>query len=212
MSELFIDPIFFIALLIFTALLMVLYYRGHRKNMSIIQTVATTVEKSLDPTDKNYTWLGGVTGFSSTYTVKVFKEVEAVLTLRPRQSPLYLPFMLIGSVRDRLQVLFFLNDRITEESHIIPLKAKRPIIHNRESLKSIDEECAGIRIEILYDNSPSFAKEIACIVQDDLASVNHIALTPDRSVFYIEIDPSKIDPDDMKELIQRTMMFISVSL
>jgi hypothetical protein len=212
MPELTINATWFIALIFFTALLMVLYYRGHRKNMYIIQTIAATLEQALDPSDKNYTWLGGVTGFSATYTITGFKEVQAVLTLRPRQSLLYLPFVFLGGTRDQLQLLFFLDDTITEESHIIPVKRKHPLIHNRDRLKSMEEECAGIRIEILYDNDPSFAKEVACIVQDDLHSVNHIALTPEKSVFYIEINPSTIPLDDLKELIQRTMMFITVSL
>jgi len=195
------DPKLFIALVIFTILLIVVYLRGHKRNMAIIRETADALEDILRPADKTYTWLGGVLGFRADFAVKGFREVQAVLTLLPRQSLLYLPVALLRRPGDRLQLLFYLVRRIDEEVHIIPRQERRPHIHNRDRLDSTVKNYRGEEVEILYQANTCMAEKILHTVEGNLENIRHIALTPEKSVFYIELNPSALSSRETEKLL-----------
>ena len=104
---------------ILTLLVLAGNFLGRKKNLSIVKSVGNTLEEVLKPNDQDYTWLGGSIGFHANYKCKDFKNVEATLTLLPRQSPLYYPVSFLVSGFDKLYVTFFLKLKIKSEGHIV---------------------------------------------------------------------------------------------
>ena len=209
MTEL-LDYKYFAGVVIFTLLLIYTYYNGQRTNLKKIRGTAASLEKALKPSNKRYTWLGGVVGFSADFKVEGFEEVQAVLTLIPRQSLLYMPFvLLLRGAEDRLQRLFFLKEKPVEELHVIPVGKKRPHIHNMERLNRTVERHGDMDVEILYERDPSAASGIAVALADRLSRVKQISLTPERAVFYVELFVKALSPEELEEFLGRVCDFLS---
>ena len=203
------DYKYFAGVVIFTLLLIYTYYNGQRINLKKIRGTAASLEKALNPAEKRYTWLGGVVGFSADFKVQGFEEVQAVLTLMPRQSLLYMPFVLLRGAEDRLQLLFFLKEKPSEELHIIPVGKRRPHIHNMERLKRGIERHGDMEVEILYEKDTSVASGIAVALADRLSKVKQISLTPDRSVFYVELFVKTLSPEELEAFLDRVRNFLN---
>ncbi len=195
------DYRYFAGVVIFTLLLIYAYYNGQRTNLQKIRDTAVSLEKALKPSDKRYTWLGGVAGFSADFNVEGFGEVQAVLTLIPRQSLLYMPFVLLRGAEDRLQMLFFLKEPPPEELHVIPVGKKHPHIHNMERLKRGVERHGDMDVEILYERDPSVASGIADALAGRLSRVKQISLTPEGAVFYVELFVKDLSPEELEDLL-----------
>jgi len=211
MTEL-LDYKYFAGFVLFTLLLIYTYYSGQRTNLKKIRGTAASLEKALTPSEKRYTWLGGMVGFTADFKVEGFEEVQAVLTLIPRQSLLYMPFVLLRGVEDRLQLLFFLKEKPSEELHVIPSGKRRPHIHNPERLKRSVERYGDVDVEILHERDPSVASGIAGALADRLSNVKQISLTPERAVFYVELFVKSLTPEELKELLRRVCDLMSAHI
>ncbi|HEB75141.1 MAG TPA: hypothetical protein ENJ04_02170 [Nitrospirae bacterium] len=183
---------YFAAVVVFTLFLVYAYYRGQRTNLRKIRETAASLENALGPTDKRYTWLGGVVGFSAEFSVEGFEEVRAVLTLVPRQSLLYMPIVLLRRTGDRLQLLFFLKEKPAAELHVIPKGRRLPHIHNMAGLERTVQRHGGLDVVLLHEGDPSGASRIAAALAGLLPSVRQISITPERSVFYVELLVTKL--------------------
>ncbi|NOY38689.1 MAG: hypothetical protein GXO95_00150 [Nitrospirae bacterium] len=203
------DYKYFAGVVLFTLLLIYTYYNGQRINLKKIRGTAASLERALKPVEKRYTWLGGVVGFSADFKVQGFEEVQAVLTLMPRQSLLYMPFVLLRGAEDRLQLLFFLKEKPFEELHTIPVGKRRPHIHNMERLKRAVERHGGLDVEILYERDPSVASGIAGALSYRLSNVKQISLTPERGVFYVELFVKSLTPEELEEFLGRVCDLLS---
>ncbi len=212
MTEL-LDYKYFAGVVLFTLLLIYTYYSGQRTNLKKIRGTATSLEKALNPSEKRYTWLGGMVGFTADFKVEGFEEVQAVLTLIPRQSLLYMPFVLLRRAEDRLHILFFLKEKPSEELHIIPVGKRRPHIHhNMERLKKVVARHGGLEVEILYERDTSAASGIAVALADRLSNVKQISLTPERAVFYVELFVKSRTPEELEELLRRVCDLMSAHI
>ncbi len=202
MTEL-LDYKYFVGVVAFTLLLIYSYYRGQRENLRRIRETAAAVEKALSPLDRKYTWLGGVVGFSAEFRVEGFREVQAVLTLVPRQSLLFMPVVLLRGGEDRLQVLYFLEKGPPSEFHVVPCRGKPPHIYKRERLKVSREKLGEGDVEILYEDEPAVASGMAGALADRLPFIRQLSLTPERSVFYVEIRLKTLSSSDLEDLVRR---------
>lgn len=211
MPDILADYKYFIGFITFTLLLIIGHYGGQRRNMKKIRETARSLEKILSPSQKTYTWLGGVVGFHADFKVEGFKEVKAVLTLLPRQSFLFLPLSLLKGTKDKLQVLFFLNTQYDAESHILPLSGKRPFIYNRETLKSVTKKHGGMDVEILYQKNPSIMEDMISVISQKLHMIRHIAFTPENSIVYVEIILASTTAE-MEELLSKIAVFLRTGL
>ena len=200
---------YFAGVVIFTLLLIYTYYNGQRTNLKKIRDTVVSLEKAFNPAEKSYTWLGGVVGFSADFKVQGFEEVRAVLTLMPRQSLLYMPFVLLRGAEDRLQMLFFMREKPSEELHIIPIGKKHPHIRNPERLKRSIERHGDVDVEILYEREPSVASGIAGALADRLSRVKQVALSPERAVFYVELVVKTFSPEELEEFLGRLCALLS---
>ncbi len=191
-----------------------IYIAGYKKNIKIMKFMAEALEKGLTPKDKLYTYLGGVLGFIAEYEVEGFSKVSITLRLIPRQSALYLPFMFVTSGKDSLQIMFYVKKPIVSEFHIIkehPLKSTKPKIYNRKSLESSKISINEVRYEMLkdsdrYDNFREFIKIF------NQKQFNHLAITKDNSIVYINLLFYKMDYKELEKSLKKAVNFIQTSL
>ncbi len=183
----------------------VLYYVGYRKNIKAIEAVSKSLEKGLNPADKEYTWLGGALGFTGNYSLEGFKKITASVFMLPRQSVLYYPFSYITTGYDRVEVLFFLKEKVWNEIHIIREvrpSYRMPKIFNKHLLKSEKTEINGKPFTVMYRNR---TKDVEAILSFGSAleplGIMHIALTPDNRVLYVRL---RISPRSINN-VERAM-------
>jgi len=194
-------------LVLISIVLIVIYQWGIRKNISLSRKISKLLEKGLKPKDTQYTWLGGVLGFSATYTVDGFEKVEAILRLFPRHSLLYLPFALLRGSSDTLQILLYLkNDPQKyepEEFHLIK-KGHNVYVEDKDQFKEKELLLADNQFILLYKDSPPRFLTENLINQRFYNNITHIAYTHPEKVFYAEIKAcSSIDiPSALSNILQ----------
>ncbi len=195
------------ALLLFSILLVVAYYRGGRKNLKIIKATGEMLEGTLRPADKSYTWLGGTIGFRAEYRVSGFQRVEALVTVLPRQSLLYMPFALLRGSRDRLELIFFLKGGFPTEFHLIrdsELRAN-PALRNGK-LKELEvSDLSGYRVFV----SPSGTKEASMYLKrkDKFLTpyLLHLALVPEKGTAFMSFRLPSNNPSLLSKSIKTVM-------
>ncbi len=203
----------YIALLLAVSLIIsIIYYFGYRKNVKIIKSIAVALEDALKPKDKLYTYLGGVLGFSVEYKVDGVKKVLANLRLIPRQSVLYLPFMFITSGKDNLQLLFYTKKPLRCEFHLVrksPLNLTKPKIYNRDKLKKEPFVLKDTKFDMLYESENYDRKFIQIAKLLPIKYFNHLAITTDNNIIYVQLLFYNIDMETLKESIKQIKEFIT---
>ncbi len=203
----------YIALLLAVSLIIsIIYYFGYRKNVKIIKSIAVALEDALKPKDKLYTYLGGVLGFSVEYKVDGVKKVLANLRLIPRQSVLYLPFMFITSGKDNLQLLFYTKKPLRCEFHLVrksPLNLTKPKIYNRDKLKKEPFILKDTKFDMLYESENYDRKFIQIAKLLPIKYFNHLAITTDNNIIYVQLLFYNIDMETLKESIKQIKEFIT---
>ena len=203
----------YIALLLAVSLIIsVVYYFGYRKNVKIIKSIAMALEDALKPKDKLYTYLGGVLGFSVEYKVDGVKKVLANLRLIPRQSVLYLPFMFITSGKDNLQLLFYTKRPLKCEFHLVrksPLNLTKPKIYNRDKLKKEPLVLENTKFDMLYESENYDRKFLQIAKLLPIKYFNHLAITTDNNIIYIQLLFYNIDTETLKNSLKQVKEFIN---
>ncbi len=203
----------YIALLLAISLIIsVVYYFGYRKNVKIIKSIAMALEDALKPKDKLYTYLGGVLGFSVEYKVDGVKKVLANLRLIPRQSVLYLPFMFITSGKDNLQLLFYTKKPLKCEFHLVrksPLNLTKPKIYNRDKLKKEPLTLENTKFDMLYESENYDRKFLQIAKLLPIKYFNHLAITTDNNIIYIQLLFYNIDTETLKNSLKQVKEFIN---
>ncbi len=189
-----VSGIWFVVLLLSSAVLIITYQLGNKKNLRMMKELSLMLERALRPSDKEYTLLGGVLGFSATYKIKGFRDVKASLFLLPRQSLLYLPIAILRTGYDSLEILFYLNKPVNEEAHVVrPTKLSHwmPKIKRKDELQGKEMVLQGEKFELLFDKkgkAVSMAKRLAEVLAP--CGSTHIAITPANSVVYLRFKAS----------------------
>ncbi len=198
----------------FSVLISLIYIAGYKKNIKLMKLISEALEKALKPKDKLYTYLGGVLGFAVDYKVDGFKKVHATLRLIPRQSALYLPFMFVTSGKDSLQIMFYTEKPVRSEFHVIResfLKFTKPKIYNKDKLKSKPLQIDGRKYEMLYEDD-SYGRFVELVKLFNLKRFNHLAITKENSIVYINLLFYGIDADELEESVRKAVNFIKSSL
>jgi len=169
------------------------FFKGRRDNLALMRIFSHELENAIAPKDKVYTWLGGYIGFKADYDVEegTLDKVEATLTLLPRHSLLYFPIALLISKRDRLYLVFRLQKKPSNETHIIEKRYKRTRKIEEEVAFDVEEISVGKKnFKVLYEKS-SIAKTLVSWFKnlEDPSLIKHIAIVPKTNVFYVFMKP-----------------------
>jgi len=171
------------------------FYRGRRQNLRLMRDIARELEEAVRPRDQTYTWLGGYVGFRADYKIAtpLSNQVQATLTLLPRQSILHFPFSLLFLRHDRLYLLIKLRRPPPGEAHAVSRRYYRfgPGIEGRERMFREERKTPrGPVFELWYRHSP--ARESLVWLLDRLevpGLIKHLALVPGVNHIYCLMQP-----------------------
>lgn len=204
----------FIVFLLLSFGLTISYFVGHKKNLRVIESVSKCLEKALRPSDKEYTWLGGVLGFTGHFVLEDFKKVTASVFMLPRQSVLYFPFSYISTGYDRLEVMFYLKEKISNEMHVIRQvkpQYRMPSIYEKETLKSESVFFNGKAFLIMYRNRTREVSELITLGQNlESLGLMHIAVTPGKGIFYVKLKIILSDTEKIAQALEKCISFLQV--
>lgn len=182
----------FSVVLLFSVVIAVGYMLGHRRNLKFIKNIASIIESEISPVDAVYTWLGGVLGFTVTYSVEGFNKVIASFFALPRQSLLYLPIAYLTTGYDKLEILFYLKRNINNEIHVIKrnsIPGRMPAIYNKDQLISENVNINNCSFIVFYRNKDNMLKKILELMAVmDKGCFFHMTLTPDNNILYIRLN------------------------
>ena len=112
-------------LLLFTVLVLMAYIRGRRTNLAMAKRLAALVEGILQPLDKEYTWIGGLTGFKAVLSLEGGLEARVTLVMKPRQSLIYLPISMLIFGGDKLFLVFKDLEGLPAECHALSARYRK---------------------------------------------------------------------------------------
>ncbi len=198
----------FILLTFLTFYLIWSFYYGYKKNVELAKSISKNLETLFKPKDTSYTWLGGAIGFRALYKPKedYLKQILINLRLQPRQSIFYylIKFLFLRSLKDNLQLLYFLKRSISFEFHAIK-SSYNPKIFNQNLKKDKEEDFkflySNFGSKKLLENLKKLSKQL---LKD--SNIKHLAITPERKVIYFELDFN--DLNEIKQSIEISKKFL----
>jgi len=175
------------------------YWRGRRLNLTLIRELSRQMEESLQPTDKNYTWIGGYVGIVAEYDLKheIYEKVKGTISLLPHHSLLYFPISLLLGRRDRVYLLIYPKRKLKGKAHIAIVKIKDI---SKVSFKD-EIELKGVVVERRYDSKEEidFLTKIMSQLEDP-SSVELLAANVEENAYYARL---RIGRGDISELLRR---------
>jgi len=203
------QPVFYLFIAA-TILLTLGYSWGRRRNRRITRATFGAITEVLRPKDQQFTNIGGLTGYHANFIPhknRYVKQVDATLTLLPRQSWLWYPFSRLTRRFDRLFLSFHLTPRASgalEEGHLIDKSysgfggAK---IDNAERLECERLDWGGRTFFLYYANA--WVKEQLEYCRKQLGEhpgpLRHVALVPERDRLFVFLIPR---PAEVKPVVK----------
>ncbi|MDA3947817.1 MAG: hypothetical protein PF508_01210 [Spirochaeta sp.] len=183
-----------------TILLSLGYMWGRRRNRRITYSAFDAISGILKPKDQTFTTIGGLTGYHANFIPhknRSIKQVDATMTLLPRQSWLWYPFSLFLRRFDRLFLSFHLGKKATgslREGHLIEKKYSTFAGARIENADSLHKETItwGKRTFFLYYKDDAVKREMErCqqMVGTDPGPLRHVALVPSQNRLFVFLIP-----------------------
>lgn len=190
----------FTILVLFTFLILAKYIHGRKKNLQLAKQISAKLEKVFNPIDKEYTWVGGLTGFKATFKTKDDLEVKATLVMKPRQSLIYLPISMLIFGGDKLFVIFKNRKFAQTEGHIIESgqkKIPKAWLPNPSEFEYIEGmEKNEKRYNLLAKDEATMKRLRSLLDRFTCRGIYHIALIPENETAYFAVDPTGPGIDD----------------
>lgn len=198
-SEVANQPVFYLFIAA-TILLSLGYVWGKRRNRRIITTVFDEITTVLRPKDQTFTNIGGLTGYHANFIPhksRYIKQVDATMTLLPRQSWLWYPFSRMIRRFDRLFLSFHLARRAAgtlREGHLIEKSYSTFMGAKIENADSLEKETFqwGRKTFFLYFRNDAVKQEMErCreLLGPDPGPLRHVALVPKRDRLFVFLIP-----------------------
>ncbi|MFP4179460.1 MAG: hypothetical protein ACLFQW_00410 [Spirochaetaceae bacterium] len=194
------QPVFYLFIAI-TILLTLGYTWGKRRNTRIYFSAFDSLVDTLQPKDKNFIRIGGLTGYHANlipHKNRFIRRVDATVTLLPRQSWLYMPISRLTRKYDRLFAILFFSKKamnLVEEGHLIEERYSRfrgPKITNEDKLQSRRLKWGKADFIFYWENDSVKAEfEILMEKLPEPGLLKHVALVPDKEQAFLFMVPKK---------------------
>lgn len=150
------QPLFFL-FIAFSLFLSLGYYWGRRRNKRIFLSAFNDLVGIVKPDDQKFTNIGGTIGYHANLFVKKgpVSQVDATITMLPRQAFLYMPISKLIMRHDRLFITIHLNRTPAGEGHLIERKYaafRGPKIKGAEKLYREDTKWGNLDFILYYEN------------------------------------------------------------
>lgn len=189
----------FYFLVAFTLILTFGYTWGRRFNRRVLTSALDPLIEIFHARDQEFTNIGGQTGFHARIVPgrsRVVREVDATVTLLPRQSLLYLPFSLLTRRSDRLQMILQFNKRgrsLQQEAHLIEPGFGKRMGNRIENADSLEQDTVqwGGRGFRLYAGGPDARAWVQQLMQQlpEPGGIRHVAIVPAQQQAYLFLVP-----------------------
>ena len=161
------------------------YFVGARRNKKISRVIFRILEEVLQPSKKSYTNIGGLIGYNFNYAGLKAKKVSAingVLTMLPRQSPLYLPIAkLLGRCDKMFMTIFATNVEPRGRWHIVHSKCSQTIDVDELAYQKVS--VGGQSFSLFCENQADFATLEKYLNQTQPKFLRHMAYHPEDKTF-----------------------------
>lgn len=193
------QPVFYLFVAV-SILLSLGYGWGRRRIRRITTSVFKEITAVLSPKDQTFTNIGGLTGYHANFVPhrnRFVKQVDATMTLLPRQSWLWYPFSRMIRRFDRLFLTFHLSPKVTgilQEGHLIE-KAYASFagarIVNADSLKHETFRWGKRTFSLYYHDDDVKNRMEYCreMIGPDPGPLRHVALVPGQDRLFIFLIP-----------------------
>ena len=198
----------FIFLTFLTFYLIWSFYYGYKKNIKLAKDISKNLENLFRPKDTSYIWLGGAIGFRALYKPyeRNLRQILINLRLQPRQSIFYylIKLLFLRSLKDNIQILYFLKKPISFEFHAIK-SFYNPKIFNQDLKKDKEGDFKFLYSSFLSPKLYENLKKLSTKLLKE-SNIKHLAITPDRKVIYFEFDFNNLN--DLKENVEISKKFL----
>ncbi len=185
------QPLFYL-FIAFSLFLSLGYYWGRRRNKNIFLSAFNDLVEIVKPDDQKFTNIGGTIGYHANLFVKKkgpVSQVDATITMLPRQSLLYMPISKLIMRHDRLFVTIYLTRTPSGEGHLIEKKYaafRGPKIVNADMLNREETRWGELDFIIYYENL-KIRDHLSNLMKDlpDPGILRHIALIPHEKKGFI---------------------------
>lgn len=195
-----------LALASFPAVVWFFYFR--RVMIRRIAGIARTLEERLKPRDRRYWYLGYLVGFRARYWVNrgPIKAVNAMYIIPPYHVFFYLPVILLGGRRERLDIAVELRERVAVggEAHIVNARDRgarmslKGDVGNTGRLKAGKLRLDGVEAEAYYSGDGSSLAVARSLAAELAGKARLLRVTVDgqRRVLYASVNPRPGEPVD----------------
>jgi hypothetical protein len=191
------QPLFYL-FIAFSLFLSLGYYWGRRRNKNIFLSAFNDLVDIVKPDEKTFTNIGGTIGYHANLLVKkkgAVSQVDATITMLPRQSLLYMPISKLIMRHDRLFITIYLNRTPSGEGHLIEKKYagfRGPKIKDADKLHREDLKWGGLDFILYYENV-KIRGPLGGLMNDhpDPGNLRHVALIPREKKAFIFAIPGK---------------------
>ncbi len=178
------QPLFFL-FIAFSLFLSLGYYWGRRRNKQIFLSAFHDLVDIVKPDEQKFTNIGGTIGYHANLFVKkkgAVSQVDATITMLPRQSLLYMPISKLIMRHDRLFITIHLNRAPAGEGHLIEKKYaafRGPKIKEADKLYREEIKWGNLDFILYYENIKIHG-HLAGLMKDlpGPGNLRHVALIP----------------------------------
>jgi len=178
------SPLFYL-FVVLTFGLAFAYFVGARRNKKISRVIFRILEDVLQPSKKSYTNIGGLIGYNFNYSrlkAKNIARINGVLTMLPRQSPLYLPLAKFFGRSDKLYMTIFVTNIEAKGAwHIVHSKCRETIDIDKLAYKKV--KAKGQTFSIFCENEADFAVLESYLLRAQPKFLRHMAYHPADKTF-----------------------------
>jgi hypothetical protein len=185
------QPLFYL-FIAFSLFLSLGYYWGRRRNKNIFLSAFNDLVEIVKPDDQKFTNIGGTIGYHANLFVKKkgpVSQVDATITMLPRQSLLYMPISKLIMRHDRLFLTLYLTKTPSGEGHLIEKKYaafRGPKVVNAANLNREETRWGDLDFILYYENL-KIRDHLANLMKDhpDPGNLRHVALIPHEKKGFI---------------------------
>jgi hypothetical protein len=179
------------------------YSWGRRRNLRVARTTFSALLDVVQPIDRSFTNIGGLTGYHATFTVAEggpVTQVQATLTLLPRQAWLYLPVSWLFHRHDRFFIHFTVHRDVVRdlsEGHLIDRAYARSLWHPITTPEALGQEPLewGEEPFSLYFGSGATRRLLLDLRRrmPTPGALRHVAVAPANQRVYLYAIPGRDD-------------------
>jgi hypothetical protein len=191
------EPLFFLFIAL-TALLVLGYFWGRRKNKGIYVSSLNDLMRVINPTDQTFTNIGGAIGYHAKFKggkKSFLSNAEITILLLPRQAWLYFPISLLIRRWDRLFITLNMKNYPPAEGHLIESSYaafRGPKITNEKRLKKEPVQWGNARFILYYANNNTRGHFMNLLQSaQEPGGIKHIAFVPHQKKCFVFMIPQQ---------------------